>query len=270
MHALVVVDRNGDEVPAIAGHLALPMLPVAGRPLLTYTMELLAQAIDVGRITVCLERTDKSTKNWLETRHWHDVPVKIVDSMECVADYDVAVRGDILRHKHCRPRRIADLIDVGAGIAETVDDVAWAVVKRAARGRSDVRLLCSPEDIHASIISTAIFGCAGAAPFGWLSDDGVRIGLNSNIRTFRPAGFGVTVGSGSFVGDSVLLGPNTVIGDNCTVGRHANLENVVVLPNSNIGAGTYLRDAIVAGTNLICLRGDSLSSSQRRINRTAA
>jgi carbonic anhydrase/acetyltransferase-like protein (isoleucine patch superfamily) len=72
----------------------------------------------------------------------------------------------------------------------------------------------------------------------------------------------VHVGHGVRIGANSVIGPNVAIGDGALIEQDAVLENAVVQPETFVGTGLELRDAIAAGDLLANVRLNTLMAVQ--------
>lgn len=84
---------------------------------------------------------------------------------------------------------------------------------------------------------------------------GVSIDWDSHLASGVSLGDGVTIGKHCRVDRGVRLDGRCTIGNGVVIGRDSRLRNVSVLPNTYIGAGVGLRDAVVTPIGLFDLAG---------------
>ena len=84
---------------------------------------------------------------------------------------------------------------------------------------------------------------------------GAQIDWDSRIHSTAQLDPSVIVGKQCLVSRHSVLADYCVVGHGSMIGRYCHLHNVVVLPNTFIGPGTRLRDAIVAPTGVFDLTG---------------
>jgi hypothetical protein len=253
---LVRADRSGAELRPVIDHLRLPLIPIAGRPLLCHTLDALADMESVKAVTVLVAADDRQTPLWLRSRDWTRFSIRCVTALPTDAAFDVVVRGDLLRHPADLHRAVRAGADLGLGVGARAGDVAWPIIKRRVEDHPGTQALVSLRELHQVMIAGARFGYGGADSHGWLAADGVKLGVGAAVSTMNPAARSVLVGDRARVSRAAVLGADVVIGDDCYVGRGSRLQNAAVLPRSEIGPGLVVDNAMVAGPWLISFTHD--------------
>jgi len=89
---------------------------------------------------------------------------------------------------------------------------------------------------------------------------GVIVDWDSSLAADARLGDQVSIGKHCRIGRRVHLETQCVLGNGVVVGSNTHLRNVTVLPNTYIGRGTRLRDAVITPTGLFDLDGHFLPS----------
>lgn len=108
---------------------------------------------------------------------------------------------------------------------------------------------------HACNLDAASGGDVALLLPGRAVQPGVTIDWDSNIASDVALGDGILIGKHCRVGRGVRLQDHCTIGNGCVIGRDARLRNVCLLPNTYVGAGVGLMDAVVAPVGIFDLDG---------------
>ena len=288
MDILILADRSGDALSPLTAHLPVPLLPLAGRPLIDHTLEALATCSGLT-VRVIIGLDDQATATHLNDTGWPGLELSVERlPVPRVPRPSLVIRGDMLRPPQVLSAAIRSTLQgqpignlVHLGILQLTPDMAvpvWRDVAGAAAqwpigwGPTGTLPFDTPQDYHFACIAAARGRLTGLSPAGWVGEDGVRTGLGTRVLTRTPVGKAVTIGAQSWIGPDVQIEDDVVIGDRCVIGRGARLGNCIVLPNSFVGAGLVVRDAVIAGPTLTRLRAERsvIIEDRRLLGRIAA
>lgn len=100
---------------------------------------------------------------------------------------------------------------------------------------------------------------------GRTAKSGVAIDFDSYLAPDVLLGEGITIGKHCRIDRRVQLDTPCVLSNGVIVGRDTRLQNVSVLPNTYIGTGTRLRDAVVTPLGLFALDGKFWPTRDRTV-----
>jgi NDP-sugar pyrophosphorylase family protein len=283
MHAIILVDRDGQELWPLTARRPVALLPVGNKPLIQITLEELYD-LGIRRATVVATAFSEEISRFLSdggrfgmeldhavTRQPARLP-EILAAINLEPNRDwMAVRGDMLRpmgflsEALSRRDKIASAdIFVAMGIAlpdrksPFGQDISWPSV-------------CSHCNLHPCLIdnlatyhSANVMALRGLVPGvrlpGRPLPDQTVVGAGSVVKCRRAPDIAVNIGERCRINDATELGENTVIGDGSIVDVGSNLRNAVVLPGTYVGRNLAIEDAIVDGHLVICSRTGAIAS----------
>jgi NDP-sugar pyrophosphorylase family protein len=251
---LALANRPAQSFMPDSSGLSIPMLPVANKPIIEHLVEAIS-AHAPATVVVCVDESDNATAEHLAQRAWTDVEVLTLDRTPAFAESaTLVVRGDIfptpleigaaIMEVRTKGELQSDLSRFGITWLEPGEKVpSWNAPTFGEIEQE--RFLPDMAAYYRLALAAARGAIAGISPGGWLEADGVRTSHGARVKTRLAAGRHVEVGSHAHVDANVTLGDNVIIGERAHIARGARLENVVVLPNTYIGAGVNLKDVVV-------------------------
>ena len=257
------------------------LLPVAGKPLVVHLVEQLAS----GRIQHL--RIAGSIQQWAvrqrlgDGREW-GVTVRYSD----LHDADLRTQ-TLLEHGHCL-YFCGDHLHAGdfsafraTGRGHTIDPAARTELSAywnlgpggaacdsiaAATGRRYLRdPMMTVRSYHAANLGAALYNSGSLLLPGRIVRPGVAIDWHSRVAPDVFLGDTIVIGKHCRIERRVRLDARCVLGNGVVIGRDAHLRNVSVLPNTYIGAGTRLRDAVVTPLGIFTLDGKFLPTPDRAV-----
>jgi NDP-sugar pyrophosphorylase family protein len=273
MKTLIHADDTGTELNPLSERTCKPLLPVAGKPLIGHTLELLYRA-GIREATVLAGTNSAALNEGLEGGAPWGMQLEILprtglmdggDSAMADDDGVLLVRGDML----------IDL-DLGA-LLEKAARLETGAAVRTGRGTIMALLIrCRgkqaserPEGLQVALADTACNTldslqayhranmdvmrgvCRHLSPagielsYGIWSEPGATLSRNS-VR-----GGNVFIGAASHADEGAEFAGDVVVGERVLIDRKAKLANTVILPNTYVGAYTDIRNTIVWGDLLI-------------------
>ncbi len=257
------------------------LLPVAGKPLVVHLVEQLAR----GGIRHL--RIVGSIQQWAVRQRLGDgsewgATVRYSD----LHDADLRTQ-TLLEHGHCLYFH-GDNLHVGdfsafqaAGRAYTIDPAArtelsayWRLGPTgaarysiaAATGSSYIHdPMMTVRSYHAANLDAALFSSSSLLLPGRNVRPGVAIDWDSQLAPDVFLGENIVIGKHCRLDRRVRLDARCVLGNGVVIGRDSHLRNVSVLPNTYIGAGTRLRDAVVTPQGIFALDGKFLPTPDHAV-----
>ncbi len=282
--AVVFADRSGKELAPLFQSLCPALLPVAGKTPLQYTLDDLAGA-GIQRILIVVSAASTEVQQRIGAgRAWgmtidyvlsrgEEMPDQLI--RRCMGQLDeqfLALRGDILRSAVCREflagtadsgRAHALIGDSSAGMClsdrEQPDlaSLAWpppaadTLSPRVMLDGHACNLLTSLADYHRGCLDLAQGRFPGLILNSMEVDHGVRRGRLSHLHDASVVRPPLLLGDHSSLHQSCKVYGPVVVDAHCFIDRETQLINTVVLPDTYIGAGLDLADAIVGEGRLI-------------------
>ena len=274
--ALVFADRNGEELAPLNETYCPAMLPIAGRPVLEYTLAAL-QAEGIEQVFIVVPSGDATIRTYFESgARWSlelqyltaremDTPDRIRASLGRSLQIPfVAMRGDVWRQS---VRRLSDVAAPYSSLSETghnqyelwdsdansLQSLAWkiqpSVLSGAGQQFSEFSSLVELTEFHRVTVYAAVR--PASSPFAAETSDNLRVGAQTNVHPVCLSDGATTVGDFSCVELGAELSGTNVIGSNCFVARGAYIKNSVILDNTFVGAGMRVENAIVAQHKVI-------------------
>ncbi len=251
---LVLADRDERALAPLTDALPPPLLPVGGKPMLAHLLETLSTCV-TAKVTIVLAGGDRRTAAWLENRGFPRLTIQFGDQPAPVVARDMlAFRGDILISPTEVRRFVTASLTGSAPLPESCPG-AWRLrAGDLAPTWRHTAMMADQADSTAPSIAAYhrlnIAAAQGAIPglklAGWIGEDGIRAGVDTQILTRRAPGRNILVGNGVYIEKHVILGDNVVIGDGCVIARGAVLKNTVILPGGYVGRGLEINDAVVS------------------------
>jgi len=287
MRVIILADRIGRELLPLCDNTCPALLPVAGKPVLEHTLDMLAGAglkqavVVIGPFAEQLREFLGDGRRWgMALEYWatrgEEEPAAVLAQLAKAPGDTLFVRGDMLRTPVAGEflARAAGSEDAatyaalggtasGIGLyrpaAADFAAVHWpalaAGASLAASAAVDfpearASLLESFAAYHQANLDAAAGRLAGLLIPGRQTALGLTQGRNSQVSP-RSLKVGVAfVGAGCRVHESAELSGEVVICDDVIIDAHARLADTVVLPHSYVGELVDLRNALVRGNDL--------------------
>lgn len=289
MRVIVLADRIGRELLPLTDRTCVALLPVAAKPLVDYTLEMLAAAgsgeatMAVGPFGEQLRAHLGDGRNFgLSLDFWPspgEVEIALLLSQlpKSPDKSTLIVRGDMLRspildkfleaagsseapvlHGWCdgKPAGVwllrASADDTrGMGWQDVMSGTAVPEAAKLLLKEGTACLLESLRTFHEANLDAAAGRIQGLAIPGRQFQPGLTVGRNSSVSTANLAGGTALIGSQCRIHPSAQLQGQTVISDGVIVDRGARLSNAVVLPHSYVGELVTVENGIVRGSDLL-------------------
>jgi mannose-1-phosphate guanylyltransferase/phosphomannomutase len=289
MKAFVFVDRLGLELAPLNEQYCVAMLPIAGKPVLAYTIDELAQAgLREAVIIACQgarELSDYLGKGERWGMHFEYFPSRGEENpAELLARYGrlsedpfIVLRGDVLRNG------IGTFIELAAAASSSVVKARINGVDTGlclCRGRDALSALStvaptgaeqwvdldearyapldSLADLHRASLDVAAGLFEGFILAGWQRRSGLVVGPGSHLEDTGIEAQHSYIGKGCRVHAKAELAGSVVIDDRCFIDRGARIENSVILPGTYVGENLHVNNALVCGQQI--MRVDSGAS----------
>jgi len=291
MQTLILLDRLGKELLPLTDNTPVPLLPVAAKPLIEYTLEALAatgiqQALLVTGPHSEQVRTHIGTgQRWgLQLDYWvgrgEEDPDTLLRQLPPGEDAEwLMLRGDVLiapllpkflaAARACDEPALHAVIDgrlAGMSLIRSRTDAASAIAwerllagSPGSQGKALIaladwprpQLLDSLKNFHQSNLDAVAGRIADLELPGREIALGLRQGRNTTLSP-RSLTVGVAlIGSQCRIHPGARLADEVVISDQVIVDREAQLSNTVILPQTYIGELVTVSHAIVRGNDLI-------------------
>lgn len=252
------------------------LLPVAGKALIVRLIEQLARA-GIRHVRVAGSIQQYAVRQRLvDGREWgvtvryadlHGADLRLQTLLE--HGHTLYVCGDNLHVADFSCLRAKDTASVVDALARSEAPAYWSLGPDGAV-RSAISAATSRPYLREPLLTAASFHAAnveaaanddGQIPVpGYTVRPGLYIDWDSHIAPSARLGELVTVGKHCRIGQRVRLAAQCVIGSGAVIARDTHLSNVTVLPNTYVGAGTRLRDAVITPLGLFSLDGTFLPS----------
>lgn len=289
MRILILADRLGRELLPLTDATGVALLPVAGKPLLEHTLDLVADIACREAVIACAAYTDQIRALVGDGRRWglslsfapsrgEEAPHVVLNRFSTEPFTELLlIRGDMLRGgsltrflegaekiagpvvygvKNGRLAGVALLregrIDAGLmGWPAVAEKPSLPLAAAVELGPDDAYPLDSLADFHRANLDAAAGDIPGLRLPGRETALGLRQGHHTRLSP-RSLRLGCAlVGSNCRVDPSAEFYGTVVLSDRVLVDRLARLANTVVLPNTYVGEMVDLREAIVRGNDLI-------------------
>ncbi len=269
MQTLVLADRNGAELAPLTDSRPVALLPIGGRPLIEHALIALARH-GVREATVVGGRDCAALSERLGdgARFGMTLTIRPSAPRPAGASHDpvLLVRGDMLWH----PDALESALWSAAGSPPALRQIACGVVmathaslrgqplafdhvvgnRAAADPACPSAALLNLREFHAAALD-AIAGRYGLELAGQRSPEGMLAGRGASCEMVSSPGRGVQLGEFARVHRRAVLGDRVAIGDRTVVDDGTRVEDTVVMPDTYLGAGLFVRNAIVDGPTLI-------------------
>lgn len=256
LDVLLLADRDGKSLWPLTETLPSCLLPVGGKPLIVHALESLA-ASATANVTVVIATEDDQTPAFLTSIGFPTLNIQISNLPRPFVDADMLVmRGDILVSPQAIENMIMQFEDESGMAGSTPLVGVWRLAPGAPvptwrqtatlSGNDD----CTLPDLSAYWRMAIAMGNSDFVeihPAGWLAGDGMRVGMNARVLTRRAPGPGVSIGAEAFIDKNVVLGESAIVGDRAYVSRGVKIVKSVVMPDTFVGAGVTLENAIACG-----------------------
>ena len=267
---IILANQNNRTFWPFSGLVSLPMLPLAGKPLISCLIEILARFAPI-RIGVAICPWDHETLAEATRHHWPNVTISPL--LDLRADWPTAelvLRADIIPDHSAIAGQVNALREGPPVPPRKTRPYAWLkpVLSRQ-NGTTAADCLLPDAAAYFRMAMLAQQDCIeGLQPEGWIGDDGIRVGTGTTILTRRGPGIRVSVGSNAFIDRSVQLGDSSIVGEGAYVSHGAWLQHSIVLPNCFVPPGTKLDHSIVCKHWIYDIKSGTTKKTQN-INNTS-
>lgn len=252
------------------------LLPVAGKALIVRLIEQLARA-GIRHVRVAGSIQQYAVRQRLVDGNEWGVTVRYADlhgadlRLQTLLEHGHAlyVCGDNLHVADFSRLRATDGASVVDALARSEAPAYWSLGSdgpvrsaiSAATSRPYLREpLLTAASFHAASVEAAANNEDQIPVPGYRVRPGLYIDWDSHISPSARLGQSIIVGKHCRIGRRVHLAERCVIGSGAVIARNTHLSNVSVLPNTYVGAGTRLRDAVITPLGLFSLDGTFLPS----------
>lgn len=259
MIAVVFADRDGNELAPLNTVYATAMLPVAGKPMLEHTLEILRQYKVSKVFLVTGEHSDTFKKHFADGHRWSmdiqyirsrtgetpDEMIRRIGHQQLSYPF-LALRGDIW-NGHVEDH--ADLYCYEVIEPEqSINTLAWPHFLKN-QNASHPGLLKHLKDYHALVIGTEQKLVADMAAKNLPSR--LSLGIQAVCHLTNLESGSLALGHYSRLARSARCADTVVIGNHCIIDEGAKLADTLVMDGSYVGPGMDLKHAIVMGNQLI-------------------
>jgi len=299
MRALVFADRSAAALAPLDRHYAVPLLPVAGKELILYTVEELVAAGVTDCVFVLSEHADRVEHLLGDGQRWGarfrvvlsrggEAPSALWPRIRIGDDAPLLVlRGDLLRtpavapflrkaqgqagvrirgvgadprasllllrpgHDQAGALPLAPLLDLLSVDGGAAGPDAEAAADSVPLPDGDLSLLEDLPAYHRANLDVVAGAFRGLAPAGRELALGLIAGRRAQVSPRSLKQGHAYVGENSRVSAEAELLGNVVIARDVIVDRAATIHDSVILPHSYVGELVEVRNAIVAGDQLI-------------------
>ncbi len=285
--ALIFADRLGRELSPLFQETGPALLPLAQRTPLHYCLDDLSAA-GVRRAVVVVSHAAERVQELLAGGDPWGVELECVLSRgeeapdrllrrfrSLLGERFIAVRGDVLRTPLVRELQAAcgdgshavaclEGVSVGAVVTDgsEADMAALAWPLPACEGLDMAGHRCnrldSLEQVLQANLDLAGGRFLGLVPAGLKHSEGIMTGRLSHLDPASVVDPPVSLGDHSSVHRSARLYGPVVIGSNCFIDRDTQIRDSLILPDTYIGAGLDVKDAII-GEGMLVQPGSDLS-----------
>ena len=284
---IVLADRLGKELEPLDQTSCPALLEIAGRSVIEYTLEDLAeagfkQALVVSVHTELFEKKIRKGGRWgLELEHLLSRGEMRPESALRRAHHEgpaLIIRGDVVRGR-CVSQFLKAAVETGgecvsgtingqdAGICFVQGKWSHGADWRALEsGPNDVELgdigffsLRSLKNLHDANMAAMDETLQGTKLPGRTGDTGITAARQSVDHGARVNNGKAFIGLAAQVGKGVEIKGSVVIAEHSYVDEGASLENCVVMPGTYVGKDVEIRNAIVAGNRLIRVDIDTIT-----------
>jgi len=254
------------------------LLPIAGKPLIVHLIEQLARG-GIRHLRIAGSIQQDAVRHRLADGGEWGVRIRYSD----LYDGDLRLQ-TLLEHGHCLylcgdSLHVADFSALTADAGIGIDDPAarsersalWKLesggpagysIAAATSGRPYVREpLLTVQSYHNCNLMAARHDNASLVVPGRALKAGVFVDWDTCLAPDVILGEDITIGKHCQIDRCVRLDSRCVLGNGVVIGRNSRLRNVSVLPNTYVGAGVRLQDAVVTPLGLFDLDGKFLQCS---------
>lgn len=285
--ALVFADRLGRELEPLFQDCGPALLPLAQKTPLHFCLDDLAEAGVRHAIVVVSHAADQVQSLLAGGEPWgmqvecvlsrgEEEPAVLLQRFaSLLAPRFIAIRADVLRTPIVKELQAAcangetavaslDGRSMGVAFTDGRDDemaaLIWPAPKWSGVNMAGHRCsyLESLQDVLEANLDLAGGRYAGLLPAGLKLQEGVMLGRLSHLDPASVSDPPISLGDHSSVHQSVKLYGPVVIGENCFIDRDTQIRDSLILPNTYIGAGLDVKDAIV-GEGLLIQPRESLT-----------
>lgn len=288
MKTFLFLDSPQQNLAPLTDDCCIAMLPIAGKPLIAYTIEEIARAglkdVVIVASSGAREVADFLGKGERWGMNFEYFPCRLQEHPAAVVgrygpqpntpllllkgDVLLAGLGDFLGRASALQGSmiVAGVNDQPAGLSVFRGDISalsrlpWPGATVTASSRPDHWLALEP-DQYCALNNLADFHRASlrmaAGPFGdfklagWKQQSGLISGPGSSVNPSSIATQHCYVGKGCNINGKARLQGTVVVNDNCFIDRGATVENSVILPGTYIGSNLNVANALVRGNQII-------------------
>lgn len=284
---IVLADRLGKELEPLDQTSCPALLEVAGRSVIEYTLEDLAEA-GFKRVLVVSAQTELFEKRLRQGARWGlELEYLLSRGEMCPENVlrrahhkgpALLIRGDVLRGRCVAEFIKAALATGGKCVSGTIDGQDGGIClvqgqwshganwRALESGPNDVELgdigffpLRSLKNYHAANMAAVSESLRGVKLPGRTGDSGItgaRQSVDHGARVGKGKAF---IGLAAQVGKDVNLSGRVAICEGSYVDEGSNLENCVVMPGTYVGKDVEIHNAIVVGNRLIRVDIDAIA-----------
>ncbi len=285
--AVIFADRLGKELAPLFQASCPALLPLAGKTPLEFCLDDIATAefkrviIVVSRCVEDIRRMVADGDAWGVSVEYvlsrgEENPTSFLKRFSALIDGSfLATRGDVMRHPVMKTviasanssNQVVSDDGQNAGIvltsadAPNLDALAWPLPDidpswSALNLPCSLNPLLSLDQFRVANLDCVTQKTQGLVLPGLQIQEGARIGRLSHLPPNVMVNSPVLLGDHSSVHQSCALYGPVVIGDNCFIDKDTQITASVILPDTYIGAGLDIKDAIVGEGQLIHTKDD--------------
>lgn len=285
MKTIVLLDRIAGNLLPLTANAPLALLPVAGKPLVDYTLELLVEAGIRDALVVTGPFSKEISLHLGYGERWGlrldyafstgdvDVPTLVERVSEDSEDELLVVRGDMLRAMsleafltaarsgtHDLRHAAADGHSLGVSYSRACHKGLRAL-NPGSLSHSHAEdfmvmegvgyALETLKEFHRANLEISSGRVSGFRRNGREVALGLRVGRHSSMAPKSLEVGTAQIGNHCHIDPSVSIRGDVVIADNVIIDRKVHIENAVIMANSYVGEHVTIKDAIVFGNQLI-------------------
>lgn len=288
MKTFLFLDSLAHTLAPLSDNTCIAMLPIAGKPLVAYTVEELARA-GVEDVVIVASAGAREIAQFLgKGERWgmgfeyfpsreHEHPAAILRRygqpqttplLVLKGDMLLAGIGDFVERASQAKGSVigAQVSDQPVGLyfcrgdAANLHDMPWPGSTRPECSAPDQWLeldaagyspMSDLAEFHRASLQMAAGGFEGFKLAGWERQPGLIIGPGSAVDDKGLATDHCYVGKGCHIHSKAELRASVVVNDNCFIDRGALVENSVVMPGTYIGSNLDVSNALVNGSEII-------------------
>ncbi|UOA09139.1 NDP-sugar synthase [Methylobacter sp. S3L5C] len=294
MDVIIFADRKGQELLPLTEAVCVPLLPVAGKMVIEYTLEALVDA-DLRKAHIILSPYAEQVKKTLgngdrwgiqitySTSRGEESPIQaLMQLQQTPVPPFLILRGDIIRSGQVNAflqqaqTQSAPCVHALFGdenaymlfcrdlLHTELDSLNWVTSIQKHPTNFTINLIGSVAKLdslaafHQANLDAAVGRIAMLLVPGRQTSIGLTQGRNTQAYPQNLKQGIALIGSNCHLHPSVELSGEVVIGDNVIIDRLATIESCVILPHTYIGELVELRNAIVRGNDLIRVDNGSI------------